>query len=66
MSHEELISLREEFQTLINSYPEDSDLHGYPFADFLALSEHDLVDFKNRATFKHKGAFARLHTEGKE
>jgi len=63
---EELLSLRVEFEALTNSYAEDSDLRGYPFADFLALSEQDLVDFKNRAIFKHRGAFARLHAEGRD
>lgn len=62
MAEEEL--LRSEFGKLILSYPESSDLHEYCFDDFLALSERDLDDFKGRAAFKHRGAFARLHSEG--
>ena len=56
--------LQEEFEKLILSYPKDSDLHDYCFKDFLALSEPNLAEFTARATFKHKGSFARLHLEG--
>jgi len=50
-----------EFKNLTDSYPDEHDLHGYPFLNFVALSGPAFDDFVSRATFKHKGDFSRLH-----
>ena len=55
------MSSEEEYKSLILEYPEEHDLFGYQFRDFVALDGGALQDFLIHAKFKHRGALSRIH-----